>query len=57
MCVETRAAVDALVDAAVAHGGSEPRPPQNHGWNFTRTFADPDGHIWEWTWLGEPPAA
>jgi uncharacterized protein len=55
--VESRDAVDNLVETALAHGGSEPRPVQDHGWMYSRAMADPDGHIWELTWLGEPPAA
>ncbi len=45
--VETRATVDEVADKALALGGSEPKPPQDHGFMYVRTFADLDGHHWE----------
>ncbi len=45
--VESRAEVDRLVDAAMAAGASRVRDPQDHGFMVERSFADPDGHIWE----------
>jgi len=48
---ESREAVDSLVEAAVAAGGTEPRGPQDLGFMFQRTFSDLDGHIWEITWM------
>jgi hypothetical protein len=48
----SRGAVDELVDRAVALGGSEVREPQEHGdFMYGRSFADPDGHIWEILWM------
>jgi len=47
----SREEVDRLVDAALAAGGTEPRPPQDHGVMYGRSFADPDGHIWEIMWM------
>jgi uncharacterized protein len=48
---ESRQAVDVLVDAALAAGGSEPRPPQRCGEQmYGRTYADLDGHLWEILW-------
>ena len=47
----SRAAVNELVEKALAAGGTEPRPPQDHGFMFGRSFADPDGHIWEIMWM------
>jgi predicted lactoylglutathione lyase len=47
----SREAVNELVDKALAAGGTEPRPPQDHGFMFGRSFADPDGHIWEIMWM------
>lgn len=55
--VESRDAVDTLIGKALANGGGEPRPAQDHGWMYSRTMADLDGHLWEWVWLGEPPPA
>jgi len=43
-----RKAVDAIVDAAGAHGGKpDVSPPQDHGFMYGRSFEDLDGHIWE----------
>ena len=44
---ESRAEVDALVEKAVAAGGSAPRAPQDHGFMYGHGFEDLDGHIWE----------
>jgi predicted lactoylglutathione lyase len=48
---ESRDAVDALVDAALAAGASEPRPASDYGFMYTRSFADLDGHVWEFLWM------
>ena len=46
--VDDRAAVDAMVKTAGAHGGDvDTNPPQDHGFMYQRTFQDPDGHVWE----------
>ena len=48
---ESRAEVDAMVEAAAAAGGkADPRPPNDMGWLYTRAFEDPDGHIFEAVW-------
>lgn len=43
----SREDVDRLVDAALAHGATTPRPVQDLGFMYSRAFADLDGHIWE----------
>jgi len=49
---ESREAVDAMVARAAATGGAaDPNPPQDHGFMYGRSFADPDGHIWEPVWM------
>jgi uncharacterized protein len=48
---ESRAEVDALVGAAVAAGGSQAMPPQDHGFMYARSFFDLDGHHWEVVWM------
>ena len=48
---DSRADVDRVADAALAAGGSEPRPAQDHGFMYSRAIADLDGHIWEWIWM------
>lgn len=42
-----RAAVDALFERVIAGGGSAARPTEDLGFMYTRSFRDPDGHIWE----------
>ena len=45
--VPDKASVDKMAETALAEGGSEPRPPQDLGFMYNRTFADPDGHRYE----------
>lgn len=45
---ESREEVDAMVDAAIKAGGqADVREPQDLGFMYLRTFADPDGHVFE----------
>lgn len=53
---ESRAEVDTLVTKAVAAGGKEVGPPQDHGFMYGRSFEDLDGHHWEVIWM-DPNAA
>lgn len=53
--VESRAEVERLVAAAIAAGGTAPRPPQDHGFMFQHGFEDLDGHIWEVFHMDAPP--
>jgi uncharacterized protein len=52
-----RAAVDAMTDEALATGGHFVRDAQDHGFMYSRAFADLDGHIWEPFWMTseQPP--
>ncbi len=43
----SRADVDCVADAALAHGGSAFRAIEDLGFMYTRAIADPDGHVWE----------
>lgn len=45
--VESREKVDAIVQAALANGGTCYREAADHGWMYYDSFADPDGHQWE----------
>ena len=57
LSAESREAVDATIDAAVAAGGSaDPGPKQDYGVMYGRSVADPDGHIWEFVWMDESAA-
>lgn len=59
--VDDRAAVDTITTTAGASGGTaDVNPVQDHGFMYSRSFADPDGHIWEAFWMDPaamPPAA
>jgi predicted lactoylglutathione lyase len=56
LALESRAAVDAMNDAAAAHGGrADVNPMEDHGFMYTRDLADPDGHLWAALWMD--PAA
>lgn len=47
LSVDSRAEVDELADKALAAGGSAARDPEDQDYMYTRSFQDPDGHIWE----------
>jgi len=52
LALESRAAVDAMNEAAVAHGGqADVNPMEDHGFMYTRDLADPDGHMWAALWM------
>ncbi len=53
LAVESRATVDDMVDKALQHGGTPNKEPQDHGWMYSRSFQDPDGHIWELLFMDE----
>ena len=47
LALESRAAVDAMNEAAAAHGGqADVNPMEDHGFMYTCDLADPDGHMW-----------
>ena len=49
---DSRAGVDAVVDKAGPAGGkADPAPKQDHGFMYSRSLEDPDGHIWEVVWM------
>jgi predicted lactoylglutathione lyase len=50
---ESRQQVDELVRRAVEAGGSVYMKPQDHGWMYGHSFADPDGHQWEVLYMDE----
>jgi Predicted lactoylglutathione lyase len=47
LSAESRAAVDSMVDKALAAGGSEPMEAKDYGFMYQRSFQDIDGHLWE----------
>ena len=51
LAVESRTKVNELADKAIKAGGTEAYSPKDYGFMFTRSFEDPDGHIWEIFWM------
>lgn len=49
--LDSRSAVDAMINAAIKHGGAAARPPEDHGFMYGHAFSDPDGHVWEPFWM------
>jgi hypothetical protein len=54
---DSRSGVDAITGKAAGAGGTaDPNPRQDLGFMYGRSYADPDGHIWEAFWM-DPAAA
>lgn len=52
LALGSRKDVDAMVEAAGAHGGTaDINPPQDHGFMYGRDLIDPDGHVWGPFWM------
>lgn len=54
LCIscDSREDVNGMTDAAAASGGTiDVNPPQDHGFMFSRSFTDLDGHVWEPMWM------
>ena len=49
--VSSREEVDSLAERAIASGGKPANEPQDHGFMYSRSFDDPDGHLWEVMWM------
>lgn len=45
--VESRADVDGMMDKVLKAGGTKHRDADDHGWMYSKSFADLDGHVWE----------
>jgi uncharacterized protein len=48
---ESRAEVDALFETALSAGAKPAMDPQDHGFMFSKSFYDLDGHHWEAFWM------
>jgi uncharacterized protein len=49
---DSRDEVDQTLDRAVSAGGrADPGPKQDFGFMYSRSFEDPDGHIFEMVWM------
>jgi predicted lactoylglutathione lyase len=49
----SREGVDELAEAALASGGADANDPIDYGFMYSRSFEDPDGHVWEVVWMDE----
>lgn len=56
LSLESRAKVDAIVEKAVAAGGTTPNESKDYGFMYQSGFQDLDGHLWEVFYM-EPGAA
>lgn len=50
IALESREKVDEMTATALTSGGSPANDPQDHGWMYSQSFQDPDGHVWEPMW-------
>jgi len=50
---DSKDAVNAIYDKAISAGATECRPAEDHGFMFSRSFNDLDGHIWEVLWMDQ----
>jgi uncharacterized protein len=51
----SREEADDMLARALAAGGKPWQPAQDHGFMYGTSFTDPDGNVWESTWMD--PAA
>lgn len=50
--LDSKDEVNAMTETAGSNGGkADINPQQDHGFMFSRSFTDPDGHIWETVWM------
>ncbi|WP_248927845.1 VOC family protein [Paenibacillus hamazuiensis] len=47
LSADSRSEVDEIVNKALSVGGSAAGDTQDHGFMYSRSFQDVDGHIWE----------
>lgn len=47
LTADSRDAVDAFADKALRLGATKANGPIDHGFMYTRSFSDLDGHMWE----------
>jgi uncharacterized protein len=53
LSAESRDKVDEVVNKALANGGAPSNDAKDHGFMYVNSFADPDGHLWEFSWMDE----
>jgi len=53
LTADSRAAVSEMIKKATAAGGTVYSEAQDHGWMYIHSFADLDGHQWEFFYMDE----
>jgi predicted lactoylglutathione lyase len=56
LSADSRSQVDEIVNKALAAGGSPANDPQDHGFMYSWSFQDLNGHIWEVFYMDESAA-
>ena len=51
LSADSREQVDELAEQALAAGGSPANDPIEMDFMYSRSFQDPDGHLWELVWM------
>lgn len=51
LSADSKAAVDDIVEKAIAGGATIPKEPQDLGFMYSRAFHDLDGHLWEYLYM------
>ena len=54
---DSKEKVNEVSDNAIKAGGGEARAAMDYGFMYSRSFYDPDGHIWELIWMDPESAA
>lgn len=54
--VPDRDEVDTVAEAALAAGATKADDPEDHGYMYSRSFFDPDGHGWQVMWMAPQEA-
>ena len=54
LSADSRAKVDGIVDIALKSGATKAGEPMDHGFMYSRSFNDLDGHIWEYMSMNPP---
>jgi predicted lactoylglutathione lyase len=51
LSADSRGEVDELADRAAAAGAGPAKESGDQGFMYSRSFQDPDGHLWEIVWM------
>jgi uncharacterized protein len=51
LSADSKEKVNEIADKALAAGATKLREPEDLGIMYSRSFNDPDGHIWEIVWM------